>query len=149
MKSPTKKVAFDITIDVSPATIIRAFSEPELLKGWWGVERSLIELRQGGPYTLAWQISDQGFGYVSSGVVRRYVPERELDVGHMVYLNPGRAILGPMSLTVRTEPASGGASLHVIQDGYQSGGDWDWYYQAVVEAWPQALKGLKAFLEAL
>jgi hypothetical protein len=39
--------------------------------------------------------------------------------------------------------------LHICQDGYQVGGDWDWYYHAVMDAWPQALKQIKSYIEKL
>lgn len=34
-----------------------------------------------------------------------------------------------------------------MQGNYQSGGDWDWYHDAVKLAWPAALEKLKNFLE--
>ena len=35
----------------------------------------------------------------------------------------------------------------VVQSGYQYGDDWDWYYNAVVQAWPQTLEKLKKYIE--
>ncbi|MCO6490300.1 MAG: SRPBCC domain-containing protein [Phaeodactylibacter sp.] len=143
-----KKVEATIAIEAPPAKAIEAFIIQEHLRGWWGVERSLVEPADGGAYTLAWKISDEGFGYVSSGVVEHYEPGKELRIGHMIYLNPLRNILGPMSLTIRaTGKKAGPARLYVCQEGYQEGGDWDWYYQSVVQGWPYALNSLKAYLE--
>jgi hypothetical protein len=34
----------------------------------------------------------------------------------------------------------------VTQDGYREGEAWDWYYEAVLKAWPSALEGLKKYL---
>ncbi|TNE65969.1 MAG: hypothetical protein EP344_02720, partial [Bacteroidetes bacterium] len=62
-----RKVETSIEIQAGPDAVIAAFTEPEPLRGWWGVERSLVEKRPGGLYVLAWQISGQGFGYISSG----------------------------------------------------------------------------------
>jgi hypothetical protein len=39
-----------------------------------------------------------------------------------------------------------GTLLHVTQDGYREGEAWDWYYEAVLKAWPSALEGLKKYL---
>jgi uncharacterized protein YndB with AHSA1/START domain len=49
-----RHVKSQIEIAVLPEKVILAFTDKELLKGWWGVERSLIELKQGGIYTPAW-----------------------------------------------------------------------------------------------
>ena len=48
-----RRVESDIEIIVSPEKAIRAFTDPALLKSWWGVEKSLLELKPGGIYTLA------------------------------------------------------------------------------------------------
>ena len=34
-----------------------------------------------------------------------------------------------------------------LWSGYQSGGDWDWYYEAVTAAWPVVVKTIKDYLE--
>ena len=40
-----KKVAASILIQTSPEKALSAFYDPKLLKGWWAVERSLVELK--------------------------------------------------------------------------------------------------------
>lgn len=142
-----KKVEASIEIKTTPANIIRAFTDINMLRIWWGVERALIETRSGGVYTLAWNISDKGFGYISSGTIRRYQPENLLELENFVYLNPERSILGPMSLIVKATRKEGNTELYLRQDGYQEGADWDWYYEAVREAWPTVLLRLKEYLE--
>ncbi len=37
--------------------------------------------------------------------------------------------------------------LKLIQSGYQYGGDWDWYYEAVTQVWPVTLQSLRKYLE--
>ncbi len=143
----TKKVALTIKINVTSDRVIAAFTNPEMLKGWWGVERSLIELKPGGNYTLAWDITEKGFGYVSSGIVKEYIPVQLLEIEKFVYLNPDKAILGPMKLMIKASENNGISDVYICQDGYQTGGDWDWYYDAVKNAWPQAAEILKNYLE--
>jgi len=142
-----KKVEAAIEIKTTPANVIRAFTDINMLRDWWSVERALIETRSGGVYTLAWNISDKGFGYISSGTIKRYQPENLLEIENFVYLNPERSILGPMTLTVKTTEKEGGTELYLCQDGYQEGTDWDWYYEAVKKAWPAVLLTLKGYLE--
>ena len=61
----------------------------------------------------------------------------------MGLLNPGRQILGPMELLILATPENGKTILTVVQAGYQSGDDWDWYYNAVNEAWPALITKLR------
>lgn len=135
-------------IHTSPENALKAFYEPQMLKGWWGVEKSLIDLRPGGLYILAWQVSETGIHYVSTGTIDSFTPARELRVRNMAYLTPDKPFLGPMGLTVTVEEREDGTNVNILQDGYQEGEIWDWYYQAVVEAWPNAMETLKSYLES-
>jgi len=143
-----KAVEATIDLEVRATEAIRAFIDPKALKGWWGVERCLIEEKTGGLYTLAWQITEKGFKYVTTGIVESIGPTF-LHIGQIAYFNPERAILGPMTLGFdATVLGDNHCRLSVKQGGYQSGtADWDWYYEAVKAAWPQALRGLKGYLE--
>lgn len=142
-----RKVELTIFIKSTPEDIIAAFIDYNLLKHWWGVERALIEPKPGGSYTLAWNISKDGFGYVSSGVIKQYDAGKLLEISNLVYLNPEKDILGPMSFIVKAEQKTGGSEMYLCQDGYQTGGDWDWYYEVVKNAWPEVALILKTFLE--
>lgn len=143
-----RKVIAHTDLQISPYKIIKAFTDPVMLKAWWGVERTLVELEVGGVYMLVWQISEHGFKYVSTGIVERYQPEKELLIKNCCYFNSDRPILGPMIIHIWIETIGPNNRLFVSQSGYQSGNDWDWYYHAVKEAWPIALKNLKAYLES-
>lgn len=142
-----KKVSASIRLAVTPDLAIKAFVNSELLKAWWGVEQSLIVLEPGGIFTLAWNVSINGFKYVTTGIIQSYSPGSILRLENMQYLNPDIPILGPMELSIEAESLIEGCELNVMQSGYQSGKDWDWYYDAVVEAWPMALQSLKSTLE--
>lgn len=142
-----RHVEATILIQAPTDRVLDAFLELSMLQDWWGVERALVEKREGGVYTLAWQTSEAGFHYVSTGIIERYVPGRELHIGHLVYLNPERPLLGPMDFWVRTEEVDGGTQLTIRQDGYGHGPDWDWYYNVVREAWPGVLQVVKVYLE--
>ncbi|HMQ91447.1 MAG TPA: SRPBCC domain-containing protein, partial [Flavilitoribacter sp.] len=138
-----KKVEVRTCIRTAPDKVIRAFTDPQMLADWWGVERALVEKRPGGAYTLAWNISDKGFGYVTTGIVAKYHPDRMIRIEYLVYLNPERSFLGPMSLTVEAAPIGEDTEIYLCQDGYRSGRDWDWYYEAVRTAWPAVVQTLK------
>jgi hypothetical protein len=127
--------------------VISAFTEQDMLRDWWSVERSLIEKKAGGLYVLAWNIGETGFGYISSGIIQTYDPAGELIIDNLVYMNPGRPLLGPMKLSIRAEEKNDQTGLVLCQDGYRQGEHWDWYYEAVKGAWPVVLEGLKGYLE--
>jgi uncharacterized protein YndB with AHSA1/START domain len=141
-------VEHSIEIATNPSQVIRAFTEPELLRAWWGVERALVEKRPGGLYSLVWNISDKGMGYVSTGIVQQCEPNGLFEVSDIVYFNHERAILGPMTLRVIAKVKDGKTLLNINEGGHQDGGDWDWYHSEVSASWPNAVQKLKAFLEA-
>ena len=63
-------------------------------------------------------------------------------------VRPGTVGLnGPMKLELFAAENDQGTNLRLKQSGYQHGGDWDWYYEAVKAAWPVALELLKKYLE--
>ncbi len=142
-----RKVITKIDIRASAEKIMSAFTDPDMLKGWWGVERSLIDLRPGGLYSLAWNISETGFGYISTGIIKEYQFDQKLVIENFAYFNPQKPILGPMSLAISIKSNGDLTELSICQEGYQEGPDWDWYYQAVLDAWPKALQIVKDYLE--
>jgi uncharacterized protein YndB with AHSA1/START domain len=143
-----RKVEASAEVNCSAITVFNAFIEPHQLKGWWNAERCLVEAKQGGVYSLAWNISKQGFQYISTGVITVFNPGKELFIDHFVYFNPDRPILGPTYLAVKLEEINSSTRVRLVQGGYQMGGEWDWFYEAVTEAWPKVLQNLKQYLEA-
>ena len=142
-----KKVEVNIEINTKPEKVIKAFTDLKMLNEWWGVEKSLIEKKIGGLYTIAWGVTEKGMGYVSTGIIRKYDANRELEIDNFAYLNPEKPFLGPMSLTVRAIEKNGVSGVYLCQDGYQEGENWDWYYNAVKDAWPNVMKEFKKYLE--
>lgn len=69
-------------------------------------------------------------------------------IKNYVYLNPDKQILGPMELEIDLLVTGNNTTkVGVVQSGYQYGSDWDWYYNAVLQAWPVTLESLKKYLE--
>lgn len=143
-----RKVEVIENIKVSPGIIISAFTDAKMLKDWWGVERTLIERKVGGLYILAWNISDKAIGFVSTGIISDYNSENILVIDNFVYLNSDKPFLGPMLLTIKANEKGGITELYLSQEGYQSGNDWNWYYETVKQAWPTVLHALKNYLES-
>jgi hypothetical protein len=137
-----------IHVAVRPETALQAFLQLEAMQKWWSVDRGLVEAREGGVWALAWERSEHGFKYVITGRIASLLPGRQLLISEMLYFNPDRPVLGPMSLMIAAAPANGGCELTIRQDGYREGADWDWYYKVVSWAWPEVAKDIKSFLEA-
>lgn len=137
-----------VSLAVDPTTALSQFVDVNSVRQWWGVANALIEPREGGVWTLGWRDNGQGYAYVMSGVIARYIPGEELVVESVVYMHPTHPILGPMRLTVRADPDGPATRLTVRQEGYKSGEAWDWYFNAVREGWPMALEMLQRHLRA-
>ena len=142
-----RKVEATIDIAAPPDTVTRAFMDEQMLRDWWQAERTLIEPRPGGLYTLVWNIAPTGFGFVSSGLIKTYEPGSTLQIDKLVYLNPQYPPLGPMTMTIQATDKGDATTLYLCQEGYGEGPACDWYYEAVKSAWPQVLQTLKAYLE--
>lgn len=142
-----RSVEASITVAATPDEVLSQFLNLESMRGWWGVERGLVEARAGGVWAVAWGISSAGFHYASTGIIKEYRPGQRLSFDQMLYFNPERPILGPMQISIVVEEHQKGCEIEVRQTGYGEGDDWDWYYQAVVEGWPMALESLKRYVE--
>lgn len=142
-------VESSVVVQKPPDLVLNAFTDFYHLKNWWGVEKALIELKPGGLYSLVWKITNDSMGFVTTGIVAEYLPACQLKIQNMVYFSPQRSVLGPMELLVLTTPEEIGTTLTIVQSGYQNGSDWDWYYQAVKEAWPIVSVKIKDYLEKL
>ena len=143
-----RKTEASVDISLSREDVLDVFIKQEHLRKWWGVRRSLIELKKGGLYSLVWQSNDQYVDYVSAGVIAEYLPACQLKIDKMFYVNPQRSVLGPMELLILATPEDNNITrLTVIQSGYKHGADWDWLYEAVRKAWPEMLGKIKSYLE--
>lgn len=143
-----RKVTAEFEVRAMPERVIAAFLEFDALRAWWRVERALVEPKVGGVYALAWGITERGFQYVTTGIVGALDLACFLRIDHYTYFHPERSILGPMTLTVEAAPlVDRRAVMRITQDGYQMGSDWDWYYEAVRQAWPQVGKDVVRYLE--
>jgi uncharacterized protein YndB with AHSA1/START domain len=143
-----RKVEAVIDIHADPGKVIHALIDPVDLANWWSVERCYVEPKKDGIYLLAWQVSENGFRYVSTGIITDYRPAECLRIEKMMYLNPDRSLLGPMSLEITAKKMTDHTRVFVCQDGYGESEDWSWYYDAVKNAWPIALEQLKKYLES-
>ena len=144
-----RKVETVIGLGVEPKLFVDAFVVPEMLTSWWGVEKSLIELKPGGIYSLVWEVGKQGFGYAISGIIESYNPDKLLSIENLVYFNPNKSLLGPMSLRITARDTGNFTECYLCQDGYQNGGDWEWYYRAVSAAWPEVIQKLGDYLKGI
>jgi Activator of Hsp90 ATPase homolog 1-like protein len=145
----SRYVECEIEISVNPDKVIVAFTAPEQLKAWWGVDRALIEPRKDGIYILNWGVSQDGIKYVSSGVIDSIDLRHHIQISKWMYFSFDRPILGPMQLIVEAISIKSGSLVKLKQGPYltDGGANWDWYYAAVTEAWPNVLLTLKSYLE--
>ncbi len=140
-------VQTEIRIRSSAEEILDHFIDPAKLNGWWGVEDTFIQPRDGGLYTLVWGKSQYGARYVSSGQIKFLNPREFLHLEKLLYFNPHKPIIGPTSLNYDVEEHNAYSILRIKQSGFEKGGYWDWYYQVVQASWPDALTLLKKFIE--
>ena len=142
-------VECQIEIGTGPDRILQAFTDETMLRHWWSVEKSMIELKAEGNYTLAWGISAEGIKYISTGQITSYEPSRHLRIDNYLYISFDQPVLGPVTLDISVARNDGYCLLSLQQGPYPEGrgDDWEWYYDAVKQAWPGVLQQLKKYLE--
>ena len=142
-----RSVVAEINLPVESKTGLEMFTKHEHLKAWWQVTRSYIVLDPGGGYTLSWQEDEKRISFVTTGIIRDYREGELLEIENLTYCNPAYPILGGMELSVYVTNLDDGCTLRVTQSGYGTGEAWDWYYEAVKEAWPTVLVALHSYVK--
>lgn len=141
-------VTNSIFIQAIPERVFYAWVSLADLNGWWGVEKCHIDPWKGGAYGIAWFVTEAGIKYSNHGVIRIWQPGRRLKVGDWMWFSAERPFMCGMTMDVSMRKKGDGTLLTVMQDGYHDGdSDWQWYHQAVTEAWPRVLQQLKRYLE--
>jgi len=144
-----KFVNSEIRIRSSAKTILSCLLYLKHLKQWWGVDSCFIEPKDGGLYALTWLRTFEGIKFISTGRIKFYNPRTHLHLEDMIYINSEKPILGPFTINFDVDESSTYSILSIKQRGFQKGGVWDWYFQAVSDGWPQALVMLKSYVEKL
>ena len=142
-----RSVTTQVRIRRNAEDIIDALIDIDKLKIWFGVHSGFIQKKDGGLYTITWMHSDEGIKFISTGRINLYNYRSHLYLEDMLYLNYEKPILGPFSIKYDVEQFDKYSILTVVQNGYEKGELWDWYYNATVDGWGQALAMLKAYLE--
>lgn len=142
-----KFVESEIRIKANVTQILNALLELKHLKNWWGVDDAHIEKKDGGTYTITWLKSESGIKFISTGRIKLYDRTSHLHLEDMIYINSEKPILGPFTIQYNVTEKSSYSILSVRQGGFEKGPKHEWYYNAVLDGWPEALIMLKNYLE--
>jgi uncharacterized protein YndB with AHSA1/START domain len=145
----------DVTalIAAPPATVMRAFFDPQALGAWWQVRHAVTTPRILGPYAIEWTPTDfrdeilGRLGGVFHGTVMQFHASQGFFVADAYWLPPDGDPIGPMALHVTVRPEGSGTEVRVTQTGFEDSDRWRRYYEVVGHGWTRALASLKALLE--
>ena len=145
----------DVTAFVAtpPATVMRAFFDPQALGAWWQVRHAVTTPRMLGPYAIEWSPTDfrddilGRLGGVFHGIVMQFHASQGFFVADAYWLPPDGDPIGPMALHVTVRPEGSGTEVRVTQTGFEDSDRWRRYYEVVGHGWTRALASLKALLE--
>ncbi len=125
-----------LRVEVSPDRLWRAFTDPEILTGWFPDEaRGTVE--PGGELVHVWR--DFGFEMAHEAV--------EVEPGRRVVfraIGPGGA---PFLQEIVIERDGAASVLRLIHSGFSKGADWDGDVDATDSGWQLALALLRHYLE--
>jgi uncharacterized protein YndB with AHSA1/START domain len=150
----TREFAHSLVINAPPAAVLDAFFDPEALKAWWQVNRSLCVPRPLGSYAVEWATTewrDELLGRLGGALhatVIDFKPGREFFLADAYWLPPDGPPIGPMALEATCSIQRDGTLLHVRQSGWDSTSPrWSRYYDIISTGWMLALETLKTHLE--
>jgi uncharacterized protein YndB with AHSA1/START domain len=143
-----------LTIAADPAVVFACFFNPEALRAWWQVVRSVTTPVPFGVYAIEWPTTPYrdellgALGGVFHGTVVELKPDRHFLVADAWWVPPEGDPIGPMALEVNCTPDPGGCLLHVRQDGCEPYPRWRRYYAVVSRGWQLSLTALKRYAES-
>src|SRR5262245_28482930 len=136
-----------------PATVMRAFFDPQALGAWWQVRHAVTTPRVLGPYAIEWAPTDfrddilGRLGGVFHGTVMQFHASQGFFVADAYWLPQDGDPIGPMALHGTVRPEGNGTEIRVTQTGFEDSERWRRYYEVVGHGWSRALASLKALLE--
>jgi uncharacterized protein YndB with AHSA1/START domain len=142
-----------LTVGAPPAEVLAAFFDPDLLRHWWQVERSVTTPRTLGVYALSWaptDVEDDLLGRLGGtfyGTVIDYRVGREFFLADAYWLPPDGDPIGPMALHVTCEAVPGGTRLTLRQSGCDDSPRWRRFYGVIANGWRESLELLREYLE--
>src|SRR3954452_7892986 len=151
---PVPILDLSVTIAAPVGRVFHAFFDPDALRSWWQVTRSVTTPRVLGPYGIEWtttEFRDELLGRLG-GVFRGTIVQFREDEGFFVadafWLPPDGAPIGPMALEVRVQAEDSVMTrIHVTQSGFEESARWRRYYEVVEIGWSRALASMKTLLE--
>jgi uncharacterized protein YndB with AHSA1/START domain len=143
----TRSVNTTATVSAPPEKILQAFLNDGDLKSWWKVSRSLVEQEVGGVWSITWDNwGPEKTQHAWVGVIETLTPQT-LVVGHLVMIEPGVPLMGPMQLEIAVEPVPAGSIVTISHRGYGYGDHWDSMYDLVVRGWDHVLGDMQVWFQ--
>lgn len=142
-----------VTVAAPAADVLAAFFNPDMLKDWWLVERSVTTPRPLGVYALSWRpttVKDPLLGRLGGtfyGTVIDYREGREFFLADAYWLPPDGDPIGPMALHVTCETVAGGTKVMLRQSGCDDSPRWRRFYGVIAGGWRESLALLRSHLE--
>ncbi len=142
-----------LLIDAPPSRVFDCFFNPDALRAWWQVARSVTTPVPLGVYAIQWQTTPYAddllgpLGGTFFGTIIDLRPGQEFQVADASWLPPAGDPLGPMTLHVQCIAEGNGCRLHVRQEGEDMSPRWRRYYVVISRGWQMSLMALKRYAE--
>lgn len=143
-----------LLIEAPPSRVFACFFDPNALRAWWQVARSVTTPVTLGVYAIQWQTTpyrDDLLGPLGGtffGTIIDIVDGREFQVADAQWVPPEGAPLGPMTLHVQCLAEGNGCRLYVRQESEDMSPRWRRYYVVVSRGWQLSLMALKRYAES-
>ncbi|MBI4601318.1 MAG: SRPBCC domain-containing protein [Planctomycetes bacterium] len=136
-------VADLIFIDAEPERVFEALVEPEEILCWLELEAAIVDMFQGGSYSLR-----RADGSRASGTITAFEPPELLEVSDW-FEESAEGRRGPMTVRFELRPEGDGVWVTVRQEGLATGPGWKAFAERTREAWVRATVALKRHVEQI
>ncbi len=143
-----------LLIDAPPARVFACFFDPDAVRAWWQVARSVTTPVPLGIYAIQWPTTpyrDDLLGPLGGtffGTIIDIKAGQAFQVADASWIPPEGDPLGPMTLHVQCVAEGTGCRLHVRQEGEDMSPRWRRYYVVISRGWQVSLMALKRYAEA-
>ncbi len=142
-----RQIVSSAMINKKASAIIEALLDADQLKEWWGVSSSFIQKKDGGLYALTWIKSETGIKFIQTSKIHLLNIRSHLHLEDVLYINAEKGIIGPFTIKFDIEEFNTDSTVTITQSGFVKGKEQEWYYNLMLDSWPQVLFFLKEYLE--
>lgn len=144
----TRSHHFVRTFQYSAEKVFLALITPSQIRRWWSASQAIVIPRVGGVWVATWGEDVDHPEFISSAIIKEFVPGEKLVLGDYQYVSPdgGLPFEADFETMFKLAEVGEGIELTVDQVGFPGDSIADEYYVGCEQGWKNTLDALEKFL---